>query len=129
MNELPAIWPTLSYVDAPAALRFLVDTLGFVEHSVVPGEQGVIHHAELLWPEGGGVMLSTAKSDEEVEFGKPGGASVYLVTKDPDTVYERAMAGGAPLLREMREEDYGSRGFSVRDPEGNAWSFGTYRGA
>jgi uncharacterized glyoxalase superfamily protein PhnB len=23
--------------------------------------------------------------------------------------------------------DYGSRDFSVRDPEGHVWSFGTYR--
>jgi uncharacterized glyoxalase superfamily protein PhnB len=25
------------------------------------------------------------------------------------------------------DTDYGSRDFSVRDPEGNLWSFGTYR--
>ncbi len=28
----------------------------------------------------------------------------------------------------MREEDYGSRGFSIADPEGNIWSVGTYAG-
>jgi uncharacterized glyoxalase superfamily protein PhnB len=28
----------------------------------------------------------------------------------------------------MRDEDYGSTGFVVADPEGNLWSFGTYRG-
>jgi uncharacterized glyoxalase superfamily protein PhnB len=38
------------------------------------------------------------------------------------------MAAGATVVREMREEDYGSRGFSVADPEGNVWSIGTYRG-
>jgi uncharacterized glyoxalase superfamily protein PhnB len=25
-------------------------------------------------------------------------------------------------------QDYGSREFTARDPEGNHWSFGTYRG-
>ena len=25
------------------------------------------------------------------------------------------------------DQDYGSRDFSARDPEGNIWSFGTYR--
>jgi hypothetical protein len=35
---------------------------------------------------------------------------------------------GAEVLRELRDEDFGSRDFSVRDPEGNLWSFGTYRG-
>ncbi|MDQ3053845.1 MAG: glyoxalase, partial [Actinomycetota bacterium] len=43
-------------------------------------------------------------------------------------VYERAVAGGAEVAREMEEADYGSRGFTVRDPEGNLFSFGTYRG-
>ena len=28
----------------------------------------------------------------------------------------------------MHVTDYGSRDFAVRDPEGNRWSFGTYRG-
>jgi uncharacterized glyoxalase superfamily protein PhnB len=54
---------------------------------------------------------------------------VYVVTDAPDAVFERAMAAGARLVREMREEEYGSRGFSVRDPEHNVWSFGTLRGA
>ncbi len=29
----------------------------------------------------------------------------------------------------MEETDYGSRGFSVADVEGNRWSFGTYAGS
>jgi uncharacterized glyoxalase superfamily protein PhnB len=29
----------------------------------------------------------------------------------------------------VADEDYGSRGFTVRDPEGVYWSFGTYHGA
>ena len=30
---------------------------------------------------------------------------------------------------ELADQDYGSRDFAVRDPEGNIWSFGTYRPA
>ena len=33
------------------------------------------------------------------------------------------------VLRELHDTDYGSRDFAVLDPEGNRWSFGTYRGA
>jgi len=50
------------------------------------------------------------------------------VTDDPDGAFERATAAGAELVRPLRDEDYGSRGFSIRDPEGNILSFGTYRG-
>jgi uncharacterized glyoxalase superfamily protein PhnB len=35
---------------------------------------------------------------------------------------------GAVVVAGLNEKDYGSRDFSVRDPEGNQWSFGTYRG-
>jgi uncharacterized glyoxalase superfamily protein PhnB len=43
-----------------------------------------------------------------------------------DGLYERAVAKGADVLKEITDTDYGSRDFSVRDPEGNVWSFGTY---
>jgi uncharacterized glyoxalase superfamily protein PhnB len=125
-----SVWPTLVYADAPAAIRFLVDAFGFEERLVVPGDdEGVVEHAQLVWPEGGGVMLGTAARDGNVFSHRPlGTGSVYVVTDEPDRLFERAAAAGAQLVREMRDEDYGSRGFSVRDPEGNIWSFGTYRG-
>ena len=48
---------------------------------------------------------------------------------EPDAVFERATAAGATVVQGLRDEDYGSRGFTVRDPEGVFWSFGTYGGA
>jgi uncharacterized glyoxalase superfamily protein PhnB len=125
----PTIWPCLAYADAPAAIRFLVDTFGFVETLVVPGEGGrEIAHAELRWPEGGGVMLGSASDDNMFSQMKPGTASIYVVTNAPDALFERATTAGAEVVRGLRDEDYGSRGFTVRDPEGTLWSFGTYRG-
>ena len=43
--------------------------------------------------------------------------------------HARAMGAGAEVVRDLVDEDYGSRGFTVRDPEGDLWSFGTYRGS
>jgi uncharacterized glyoxalase superfamily protein PhnB len=127
----PTCWPTLSYQDAPAAIRFLVEAFGFSEHLVVPGEaEGEVVHCEMVWPEGGGVMLgSTVRSVGEVEATAAGAGSVYVVTDRPDEIHARCMARGATEIRGLRDEDYGSRGFTVADPEGNLWSFGTYRGA
>ncbi|GLY46503.1 VOC family protein [Lentzea sp. NBRC 102530] len=127
----PTCWPTLSYQDAPGAIRFLVEAFGFEEHLVVPGEaDGEVVHCELVWPEGGGVMLGSAvRSVGEVEATKAGQASVYVVTDRPDELHAKALANGAREIRGLRDEDYGSRGFTVADPEGNRWSFGTYRGA
>lgn len=124
------VWPCINYRDARAAIGFLVEAFGFEEALVVPGEtDDVVAHCQLRWPEGGGVMLGTA-GREDSEFARlpTSCASVYVVTDDPHTVFARATSTGARVVREMRDEDYGSTGFSVLDPEDNIWSFGTYRG-
>ena len=89
----------------------------------------VIEHSQLRWPEGGGVMLGSANRADNPFSQRPTGVgSVYVVTDHPDEIYERAIAAGAEVFHPLRDEDYGSRGFSVTDPENNVWSFGTYSG-
>lgn len=125
------VWPILSYRDARAAIAFLRDAFGFEESDVYAREDdpSVVEHAEMRWPLGGGIMFGTAGKDDS-PFGKrrPGNDCVYLVCDDPDGLFERATAAGAEVVRGLLDEDYGSRGFTVRDPEGNLWSFGTYSG-
>ncbi|HEX6310667.1 MAG TPA: VOC family protein [Acidimicrobiia bacterium] len=125
------IWPVLTYRDARGAIAFLTTAFGFTEGGVYARDDdpSIIEHAELRWPLGGGVMFGTAGKDDG-PFGArvPGNDSVYVVCDDPDGLFDRAVAAGAEVVRGLADEDYGSRGFSVRDPEGNLWSFGTYRG-
>ena len=126
-----AVWPCLNYADAHAAIRFLTDAFGFVSTLTVEGGPGrPVAHAELRWPEGGGVMLGSAAPDgNEFERRPTGSVSVYVVTEHPDALFARATAAGATVVRGLSETDYGSREFTVRDPEGNLWSFGTYLGS
>jgi uncharacterized glyoxalase superfamily protein PhnB len=127
----PAVWPALNYRDADQAVRFLVDVFGLVAVAVHrdPDDERVVVHAELRWPEGGGVMLgSSDRADSEFSQLPTGAASVYVVSDEVRAVHARCTAAGATIVRELRDEDDGSLGFSVRDPEGNIWSFGTYRG-
>ena len=89
-----------------------------------------VHHAQLSWPPGGGVMLGSsraARRDDPWPV-QPGSAGCYVVTDEPDALFARATAAGAEILMGLHDTDYGSRDFAVRDPEGNRWSFGTYRG-
>ena len=125
----PQVWPTLRARDARALIRFLVDAFGF-EETVVYGAGDIVQHAQLSWPPGGGVMLGSADRPglEDRWPQPPGGFSAYVVTDDPDGLFARATAAGAEVLSGLHETDYGSRDFAVRDPEGNRWSFGTYRG-
>ena len=123
------LWPGLSYGD-PHAARAWLSALGFEDGILVDGERpGEIQHSEMLWPDGGRVMVhSRSKADETFATPK-GSGNVYVVCDDPDAVWAKAQALGATVLRPMEDTDYGSHGFSIADAEGNAWSFGTYAGA
>jgi uncharacterized glyoxalase superfamily protein PhnB len=132
-TNAPTVWPALRYKDAEAALTFLKDAFGFEEALVVRGEEGdtrAVHHAELKWPLGGGVMFgSTSYTDDDHDIFPEGPVSIYVVTDQPDALLERATKAGAEIVLPIKDEDYGSRGFTAKDPEGNLWTFGTYRGA
>jgi uncharacterized glyoxalase superfamily protein PhnB len=124
----PQVWPTLRAHDARALIRFLVDAFGF-EETAVYGEGDRVDHAQLTWPPGGGVMLGSVRETPEGDGpSKPGTFGAYVVTDEPDALFARAKAAGARVRLELHETDYGSRDFAVFDPEGNTWSFGTYRG-
>jgi uncharacterized glyoxalase superfamily protein PhnB len=73
------------------------------------------------------VMLSSTSEGDEIYNQGAGRTSVYVVVDDPDALFERARQAGAEVLMQPTDQDYGSRDFSVRDPEGNIWAFGTYR--
>jgi len=116
------IIPTLRYTDAPAAIDFLERAFGF-ERKAVYGDGDVIHHAELTCGRGMVMLGSTGRGDPQFDTRK---SSAYVIVADPDGLHDRAKAAGAAITRELQDTDYGSREFSARDPEGNAWSFGTY---
>lgn len=125
------IWPTMTYADAPAAIAFLEEAFGFTTKIVVKNEEddNIVEHSQLTFPEGGGVMLGSAgRPGNKFSERQPGMSACYIVTGSPDAILDRALAAGAELFEPLKDEDYGSRGFSVTDPEGNIWSFGTYAG-
>jgi uncharacterized glyoxalase superfamily protein PhnB len=118
----------LRAADAPALIRFLVDVVGF-EQTVVHADGETVHHAQLSWPLGGGIMLGSARGGANDAWPlKPGTFGAYVVVDDPDALHGRLADAGAEITDPLHDTDYGSRDFAIRDPEGNRWSFGTYRG-
>lgn len=119
---------SLRYRDAPAALRFLADGLGFSTAGSYPAPEDPqrIQHAQLDWSGGGGIMLGSTTDDAEV-----GVAKAYLVVDadaDVDRLHRQALEHGFTAERDPADMPYGGRGSTVRDPEGNAWSLGSYPG-
>jgi uncharacterized glyoxalase superfamily protein PhnB len=124
--------PTLRYRDAPAAIDWLCQVLGFERHAVYSNPDGSIGHAELTLG-GGMIMLGSVKDDEygrgfktPAELGGVETRSTYIVVGDADATHARAQAAGAVIVRPLQDTPYGSREFGVKDPEGNTWSVGTY---
>jgi uncharacterized glyoxalase superfamily protein PhnB len=120
------IYPVLKYEDARAAIDFLENAFGFERHAVYDGENGAVSHAELRFGSEM-VMLSSSGEGRELFNQAEGSYSLYLVVDDPDAHHDRAKDAGAEIVLGLKDEDYGSRGYTARDPEGNLWSFGTYR--
>jgi uncharacterized glyoxalase superfamily protein PhnB len=133
MAELRStIMPTLRYKNAQAAIDWLCNVLGFARHAVYPGPDNTIGHAELTLG-GGMIMLGSHKDDEygrgfktPQELNGIETRSTYVIVPDADEVYARAQATGAEIVRPLQDTAYGSREFSVKDPEGHTWSVGTY---
>ena len=124
-TRAPTVWATFQADDAFAMIDFLVDVVGF-RRNVVHTEGELVAHAQLDWPEGGGIMLGSRRDTSGVA---PGIASLYVVTDHVDEVHARVeRAPGVTITRPLNDTDYGSHEFVMTDPEGNFWSFGTYRG-
>jgi uncharacterized glyoxalase superfamily protein PhnB len=124
--------PTMRYDDAEAAIKWLCEAFGFEKHLVVPGEDGTIVHAQLVFGNGM-VMLGSANESEFDSLQKPPSAlggvvsqSPYIIVEDADEHYSRAVSAGAEIVMEIKDADYGGREYSCRDPEGHLWNFGSY---
>jgi uncharacterized glyoxalase superfamily protein PhnB len=125
--------PTLRYQDAAAAIDWLCKAFGFERQLVVPGEDGKIAHAQLVFGNGM-IMLGSAHDDDAFgrlqkppsAVGGVGTQSPYVIVEDVDAHYARARAAGAKIALDIKDEDYGGRGYSCLDPEGHLWNFGSY---
>ena len=131
-HTLCTVVPCMRYRDAPAAIEWLCDTFGFEPQLVVPNEDGTIAHAQLAF--GNSMIMLGSVFDTEfgrlmkqpAEIGHFVTQSTYLVVNNADLVYGRALEAGAKILLDIKDEDYGGRGFTCSDPEGHVWSIGTY---
>jgi len=123
------VYPSLTYDDAYAAIDWLCKAFGFTPRLVVPGPDRRVEHSELTL--GAAVIMISSPKPEMGRIGQKGlsGVSQALSIRvdDPDTHYRQAKASGAAIIRDLRDEEYGSRGYMTKDPEGHVWYFGTYR--
>jgi PhnB protein len=58
----------------------------------------------------------------------PNTHALHIYVKDAGAVCKKALAAGATLIDELRDQEYGERSASVKDPAGNYWYIATAKG-
>ena len=110
--------PVLIYPDVRAAVSWLSEAFGFVERLQI----GEDHRSQLEL--GSGAVIVGDVRGERVPP-RPGESThqVMVRVEDARAHCERARAGGATILTEPRDFEYGERQWSCADPWGHQWTF------
>jgi len=131
-NTSATLIPCLRYRDVAAAIDWLCRAFGFECRRLYKDELIGITHAQLAFGNGMVMVAPVVDSEYGRQLRHPdeiGGAStqgIYVIVNSADALYAQAKAAGAQIAIELKDEDYGGRGFTCHDPEGHLWSFGTY---
>lgn len=115
-----SVTPYLIVEGAPKLIDFLKHTFNAEESARVKGPDGRVAHAEVKVGDSM-VMLS----DPTPEY-KPIESQLYVYVDDIDAAYKRALEAGATSVREPKNQFYGDRNASVKDPTGNVWGIATH---
>jgi len=126
VNPIPdgyhAVTPYLVVRGAERLINFLKYAFDAKEIERMTMPDGGIGHAEVRINDSV-VMMGDAR--EETWKAMP--SSIYLYVTDCDTVYKRALEAGATALMEPKDQFYGDRSGSVKDPVGNHWFIATHK--
>ncbi len=126
MADIQEIYPYLRVHDAAEAIEFYSRAFGAEELFRLTEPSGRIGHAEIrIGPST--IMLS----DEFPESGVTGPRSLggtsfalHLHVDDVGSAFARAVSAGATIVRPLRDQFYGERSGTVRDPFGHEWLLG-----
>jgi len=129
VNPIPkgyrTVTPYLIAQDGPALLEFVKQAFGAEETFRAVGTAGGVHGKVRI----GDSMLMVGGGIPGREFrSKANTHALHLYVPDCDVVYERAVKAGAASIDGPRDQEYGERSASVKDPAGNFWYIATHKG-
>jgi PhnB protein len=129
VNPIPkgyrTVTPYLVAQDGPALLEFTAQAFGAEETFRTVGTAGGLHAEVRI----GDSMLMVGGGIPGREFRSTANAhALHLYVPDCDMVYERAVKAGAASIDAPRDQEYGERSASVKDPAGNFWYIATHKG-
>jgi PhnB protein len=119
------VTPYLVAQDGPELLEFAKQAFGAEEIFRTVGSAGGMHAEARI----GDSMLMLGGGIPGREFrATPNMHALHIYVKDADAVYQKALAAGGVSIDEPRDQEYGERSASVKDPAGNYWYVATHQG-
>jgi PhnB protein len=123
-----AVTPYLVVNGGAGAIEFYKEAFGAKELFRMTRPDGKVGHAEIRI---GDSCVMLADEAPEVEARSPksvGGTPVmlHLYVEDVDRVFSQAVAAGAIVLRQVKDQFYGDRAGGVADPYGHRWYIATH---
>jgi len=119
------VTPYMIAVDGPALLEFTKHAFDAEEMFRTVGSAGGLHAEVRIGDSvlmiGGGIPGREFRSTANTH-------ALHVYVPDCDAVYKQALQAGATSIGEPRDQEYGERSGSVKDPAGNYWYIATSQG-
>jgi PhnB protein len=122
-----AVIPRLFCRDVESEIDFCAKTFGAVERLSRPGPGGKAAHAMMTFGPAM-LMIESEWPGLTSRAPQPDGSSpvvIYIYVEDVDKTVERAVAGGAKVLKPVENQFWGDRIAWVMDPAGHVWTVAT----
>ena len=125
-----SLTPYLGIKDAAKAIEFYKKAFGAVEMFRLEDPQGRVGHAELKIGDSSLMlgdpcdMPNTLKPSQTIEHPAVG---LHLYVADCDNIYAQAIAAGAKPMSEVKDQFYGDRSGTLKDPFNNMWFISTHK--
>lgn len=126
MSGVQEIYPYLRVHNSIEAMDFYARAFGATELFRLTEPSGRIGHAEIkIGP--ATIMLSDEYPEHGIKGPRTLGGttfSLHLHVADVDRAFAQALEAGATVVRPLKDQFYGERSGTVRDPFGHEWLLG-----
>ncbi len=122
------ITPYLVIKGAAKAIEYYKNVFGATVVERMDSPDGRVGHAELQIGDSR-IMLADenpSMGDRSAESIGASPVSLYVYIPDCDQVVEKAVAGGAKILKPVQDQFYGDRSGFIQDPFGHLWGVATH---
>ncbi len=128
-DNFHSLTPNLVCRNAAQAIEFYKAVFGATELMRMPGPGGKIMHAELQI--GDSRLFVNDSMAKSMPTGPEPGASnpmyLHVYVEDVDTIFKRAIEGGARVDMPLQEMFWGDRYGKLTDPFGQQWGIATHK--